>query len=124
MAVSAEEQGYAREAERLADHEVDQAFAMALRQASAQRRVLTGEALALDLRVTALKQTVADDKAKVDALTAANAKAGVAPSDGDDLDVAKAQLGLDTDELADATEDLAARERRSAREDPAGVAAA
>ena len=107
MAVSAEEQGYAREAERLADHEVDQAFAMALRQASAQHRVLSGEALALDQRVTTLKQTVADDKAKVDALTAANAKAGVASTDGDDLDVAKAQLGLDTDELGDATEDLA-----------------
>ncbi len=33
LAVSAEENEYAREAERLADHEVDQAFAAALRQA-------------------------------------------------------------------------------------------
>ncbi len=107
LAVSAEEQGFAREAERLADHEVDQAFAMALRQATMQHRVLTGEALALDQRVTALKQTVTEDKGRVDALTAGEAKAGVAPMDGDDLDVAKAQLGLDTDELADATEDLA-----------------
>ena len=31
MAVSSEEQAFAQEAERLADHEVDQAFAMALR---------------------------------------------------------------------------------------------
>ncbi len=107
LAVSAEEQGYAREAERLADYEVDQAFAMALRQASLQRRVLTGEALTLDQKVTTLKQTVADDKAKVDAMTAANAKAGIPPAEGDDLDVAKAQLGLDTDELTDATQDLA-----------------
>ena len=35
LAVSAEERELAREAERLADHEVDQAFAQALRQASA-----------------------------------------------------------------------------------------
>ena len=107
LAISAEEQGYAREAERLADHEVDQAFTMALHQASLQHHVLTGEALALDQRVTALKQTVADDKAKVDALTAANAKAGVTSTDGDELDVAKAQLSLDMDESTDATQDLA-----------------
>ena len=42
LAVSAEEERFAQEAERLADHEVDQAFAMALRQASMQQRVLTG----------------------------------------------------------------------------------
>src|ERR1700722_13366552 len=40
LAVSAEERGFAREAERLADHEVDQAFAMALRQATLQTRTL------------------------------------------------------------------------------------
>ena len=34
LAVTAEETEYAHEAERLADHEVDQAFASALRQAS------------------------------------------------------------------------------------------
>jgi len=45
LAVTAEETEYAREAERLADHEVDQAFAAASRQASIQRPVLTGEAL-------------------------------------------------------------------------------
>src|SRR5258708_16765076 len=36
LAVSAEEREFAREAERLADHEVDQAFAQSLRQASAE----------------------------------------------------------------------------------------
>ena len=48
LAVTAEENEYAREAERLADHEVDQAFAAALRQATiqAQNRKLTGDALA------------------------------------------------------------------------------
>jgi hypothetical protein len=46
LAVSAEEREFAREAERLADHEVDQAFAQSLRQASAETRELKGEALA------------------------------------------------------------------------------
>jgi hypothetical protein len=47
LAVSAEERELAREAERLADHEVDQAFAQSLRQASAETRELKGEALTL-----------------------------------------------------------------------------
>src|SRR5580698_600820 len=51
LAVSAEEREDAREAERLADHEVDQAFAMALRQAQMETRVLTGPALALQQKV-------------------------------------------------------------------------
>src|ERR1700743_619566 len=44
LAVSAEEQSFAREAERLADHDVDQNFALALRQASFQNHTLTGGA--------------------------------------------------------------------------------
>ena len=54
-----------------------------------------------------MQATVADDKARVAALTDAASKAGVAGAAGDDLDVAQAQLGLDTDELTDATADLA-----------------
>ena len=107
LAVSAEEKRFARDAERLADHEVDQAFAQALRQASLdmQARNLTGEALALQQKVATLQGVMKDDQAKVDSLTAA-AK-GVNPPGTDDLDIAKAQLQLDSDELGDATEDLA-----------------
>src|ERR1700677_4500124 len=76
LAVSAEELQLAREAERLADHEVDQAFAQSLRQASAETRELTGEAQTLQKRVTELQQTVKQDQAQVAALTA---KAGPAP---------------------------------------------
>src|SRR5258708_650310 len=65
LAVSAEEQRFAREAQRLADHEVDQAFAQALRQASMETRNLTGEALALQQKVTALQGMVKEDQAKV-----------------------------------------------------------
>ncbi len=105
LAVSAEEKRLARDAERLADHEVDQAFAQALRQASVGTRNLTGEALLLQQKVATLQGMVKSDQEKVDSLTAA-AK-GVNPPGTDDLDVAKAQLQLDNDELTDATEDLA-----------------
>lgn len=115
LAVSAEENEYAREAERLAGHEVDQAFAAALRQAGlqAQRHKLTGEALALSQKVAQLEQLVQSDQAQVDRLThASGSPAGAAKNaaqhtaEQDDVDIAKAQLELDSDELADAEQDL------------------
>jgi small-conductance mechanosensitive channel len=104
LAVSAEELELAREAERLADHEVDQAFAQSLRQASGETRHLTGEALALQQRVNSLQQMVKEDQERV---AAPKGGPGEASPAGDDLEVAKAQLGLDQDELADSVEDLA-----------------
>lgn len=115
LAVSTEERELAREAERLADHEVDQAFSQSLRQASAETRELKGKALALQQRVTELQQTVKEDQARIAALTAkgglvaggnGESAAGVGTA-GDDLSVAKAQLGLDESELSDSMEDLA-----------------
>ena len=115
LAVTAEETECAHEAERLADHEVDQAFASALRLAStqAQHRVLTGEALALSLEVAQLQQLVKGDQSLVQKLTPASgapaspAKDAAQPAAGDDdLEIAKAQLGLDSDQLADAQQDL------------------
>lgn len=115
LAVSAEENEYAREAERLADHEVDQAFAAALRQArlEAQHRKLVGEALVLSQKITQLEQLTQQDQALVDSLTAKAAAlkgqakdSAEASSTSDDLEVAKAQLGLDSDELIDAEHDL------------------
>jgi small-conductance mechanosensitive channel len=107
LAVSAEEQSLAREAERLADHDVDQAFALALRQAALKTRTLTGDALSVQQRVTQLQALVKEDQAKVDSLTASLKQPNGATADSDDLDVAKAQLQLDSDELADANEQLA-----------------
>ena len=110
LAVTAEETEYAREAERLADHEVDQAFASALRQARlrAEHRTLTGDALVLAQKVKQLQQVVAQDQALVKSLTPPGTSGSAAPgSDNGDLDVAKAQLGLDNDELDDAQDDLA-----------------
>jgi small-conductance mechanosensitive channel len=114
LAVTAEEKEFADEAERLADHEVDQAFALALRQATldSQHLTLTGDALALSKKVAQLQQLIAQDKDQVQTITdqlklppAKNGKP--AEYDEGDLQVAKAQLGLDTDELADAQHDLA-----------------
>ncbi|MGA2649630.1 MAG: mechanosensitive ion channel family protein [Terracidiphilus sp.] len=115
LAVSAEEAEYAREALRLADHEVDQAFDSALRVASeqAQHRVLTGEASALSQKVASLQQVVVQDQALVDSLTSKSASPAIAvkgapqpEAAGDGLEVAKAQFGLDSDEMADAQRDL------------------
>jgi small-conductance mechanosensitive channel len=107
LAMSMEEKEFASEAERLADHEVDQAFASALRQArlKAQNRVLTGDALELSQKVAGLEQTVRQDQALVANLTAQSTATTGAQS-SDDLEVAKAQLGLDSDELTDAQSDL------------------
>src|ERR1700745_3400434 len=63
LAQSAEEKKLARDAERLADHEVDQAFSQSLRQASLAKPNLTGKALALQQRVTELQQTLKNDEA-------------------------------------------------------------
>jgi small-conductance mechanosensitive channel len=50
---------------------------------------------------------VKEDQAKVDSLTASLKGANGVVADSDDLDIAKAQLQLEKDELGDATEDLA-----------------
>lgn len=108
LAVTQEETQYAREAERLADHEVDQAFAAALREATlkAQTRTLTGEALVLQQRVSQLQQMVKQDQATVQQLIDSGAKSGDDQNGGTDLDIAKAQLGLDSDQLDDAVQDF------------------
>ncbi len=104
MARSAEEREFAREAERLADHEVDQAFSQSLRQAGLEKPKLSGKALALQQRVTELQATVKSDQARIAALTAGGG--GADASTSSELEVAKAQLGLDQNELDDSLVDL------------------
>ncbi len=103
LGVTAEENQYASQAERLADHEVDQNFAAALRQARLQtsRRALTGDALALSQRIAQFQQMIGLDHAAVDQIKAQGSNA-----DSDDLQTAQAQLDLDSDELTDAQTDL------------------
>jgi small-conductance mechanosensitive channel len=108
LAQSAEERELAREAERLADHEVDQAFSQSLRQASLEKPDLSGKALALRQRVTELQETIKNDQARIVSLSAgADTRPASAVSNGSDLEIAKAQLGLDQNELTDSIEDLA-----------------
>src|SRR6202162_1101656 len=108
LAQSAEEKELAREAERLADHEVDQAFSQSLRQASLAKPNLSGKALALQQRVNELQEIIKNDQARIASLSAgAGGKSTGAVSNGSDLEIAKAQLGLDQTELTDSLEDLA-----------------
>lgn len=108
LAQSAEERKLAKDAERLADHEVDQAFSQSLRQASLAKPNLTSDALKLQQRVSELQQTVEKDEARIAELSrGAAAKSATAVSNDSDLEIAKAQLALDQAELADSVEDLA-----------------
>jgi small-conductance mechanosensitive channel len=99
LAASAQETDYARQAEHLADHEVDQAFGAALREAVLRKPSLKPEAAALAKKVAGLHAVVTDDAGRVRELTAHDPD--------DDLDIAKAQLALDTDQLTEARKDLA-----------------
>lgn len=114
LAVTTEETSYAREVLRLADHSVAQAFTAALRTANvqAQHRKLSGEALALSNKIEQLQQLVKEDQLQVSRLTpktvsADGKKTDDQPGDNDELEIAKAQLGLDTDQLENVQEDLA-----------------
>lgn len=108
LAQSAEEIELARDAERLADHEIDQAFSQSLRQASLGKPNLSGKALALQQRVTQLQETIKNDQARIASpATGASKKPAAAVSSANDLEVAKAQLGLDQNELANSMEEFA-----------------
>src|SRR5438094_3400482 len=108
LAESAEEKKLARDAERRADHEIDQAFSQSLRQASLAQPKVSDKALALQKRVNELQETVRNDEARIAALSAAAApKSAGTISNGSGLEIAKAQLGLDQAELVDSIEDLA-----------------
>ncbi len=109
LAQSAEEKKIAREAERLADHEVDQAFSQSLRQAALARPTLTGKVLALQQRVNDLQETIKNDQARIASLSSSpgTKSSPNAVSNASDLEIAKAQLGLDQAELADSMEDFA-----------------
>src|SRR5262245_3669703 len=107
LAQSAEERELAREAERLADHEVDQAFSQSLRQASLEKPKLSSKALLLQQRITELEKIIKSDEARIASLSAASSTKPSTASDAGELEVVKAQLGLDQNELNDLREELA-----------------
>jgi small-conductance mechanosensitive channel len=108
MATSAEEKPFAKQALALGDHEMDLAFAEAVQDAQEHPPVLSAQAKAIQAHMQRLEDSVDADKKRVDALTAAGAKASGAKKDAldDQLDLAKAQLELDQDEVDEAKQDL------------------
>jgi small-conductance mechanosensitive channel len=108
MPTSTEEQPFAEEALRLGDHEMDLAFAAAVRDAQEHPPVLSAEAKEIEARLQQSERAVEADKAEVTRLAAAYEKASADKKDAldDQLDVARAQQELDQDEADDAKQDL------------------
>jgi small-conductance mechanosensitive channel len=108
LAATPEEQDLARDVLRMADHEVDFAFSAALYQAASQKAPSTPEIRAILERISKAEDTVAEidsDVARITKLLAAasgNQKQTLAQQ----LELAKARLELNEDELADADQDL------------------
>jgi small-conductance mechanosensitive channel len=109
LASTPEEQDFAHEALRLSDYEVDLAFAEALREATEHPPVPTPEQRELAARAGKAEAVVKTDKDLTTRLTRQLATAADSAKEDltDQLEVAKAQLELDQDELDDAKEDLA-----------------
>jgi len=108
LAATPDELRLAHEAEKVGDHEVDLAFADALRTAELNPPKLTPEAKEVAARKTKADVAVKADQETIAQLSRKMAAAPDAKKDNlqDQLDVAKAQLDLDQDELDDAAEDL------------------
>jgi small-conductance mechanosensitive channel len=98
LAETPAEQDLAREARRLADHELDLAFAGAVREAAAYRPPPNGPLERIRARIEQAKQRIAQSREQI---------AKVPANNPDLLDISKAQLALDEDELEDAQADLA-----------------
>ncbi len=108
LVASPEEQDLAHEALRLADYEIDLAFADALREAREHPPALTAEQRSLGARAGKAEVVVKSDQEQIARLTRQLASANDAAKENiqDQIDVAKAQLELDQDELDDAQQDL------------------
>jgi small-conductance mechanosensitive channel len=108
MQTNPEEQPFAEEALRLGDHEMDLAFAAAVRDVETHPPVLSAAAKEIEARLQKAETALDADKARVAKLTAVYEKASDEKKGAleDQLDVAKAQQELDQDEVDDAKQDL------------------
>ncbi len=102
-----DDQELAREAEHVADHEVDMDFASALRRVNAHPPALAPAARELEARVRQMEVQIKKDQDRAldlrqKAEHAGNADQGIEGQS----ELADAQLALDEDEIADAKEDL------------------
>jgi small-conductance mechanosensitive channel len=105
---TSEERQVAEDALHLADKEMDLAFATAVLEVEQHPPVLSAEAKEIDARLQKSENAVAADQAKVAQLTTQEKTASGKKKDelDDELNLAKAQLELDQDEVDDGKEDL------------------
>lgn len=107
LASSREEQRFAQQALRLADHAVDLAFTESMREATFQPVASTPETKALFARVRGAEAQVQSDQDILDELKKESTRAhGSGQEIQKQLDLVQAQLELDKDELEDAKGDL------------------
>src|SRR5947199_5114295 len=108
LPLTSEELPLAQEALRVADYEVDLAFAQALHDVTVHPPVLSEEAKQIQAQLQKAQKNLETDKARVEQLTAAEAKATDDKKDelGDQLELMEAQVELDEDEVDDAKRDL------------------
>jgi len=109
LASTREEQRYARQALKIADHQVDLAFATALRDAAEQTPDQSPQAREANERVTKAQTAVKVDQEQLDALKKQLTGATGERQDKlqQQLSLLQAQTELDQDELEDAQDDLA-----------------
>ncbi len=108
LATTPEEQKLAREALRLADHEVDLAFTDALRNTNQPSGAQAPEVRAIEARIQQEQAAVKAGEDKIKDLTdqAAKAQGSKQESLQEQIELRKAELALDQDALTDAQSDL------------------
>ncbi len=108
LATTAEERPLAQAAVQTADHDLDLAFAAALRRLEAHPPALTPQAQQIEQRLEEAQKALAERTAEVKRLTAQLAQAGEAEKQTlqDRLQLAQSQLELQQDEVQEANDDL------------------
>lgn len=108
LAITPDEQRYAEEAARIADHEVDLAFADALRQATAQRPALDPKNRDLYLKMQQAQTALAEVLSRIEQVKAkiSSAKPNEKDALQDQKDLLDAEQALDEDEIEDAQQEL------------------
>lgn len=103
----ADEERLSAETVRIADHEVDLAYASALREAQEQPPTENGETKAVTQQIRVLQEQVRADQGQIDRLKKlGEGSRSDSSSTQDELEVMQAQLTLHQDQLEDAKQDL------------------
>ena len=108
LAITPDEQRFAEEAARIADHEVDLAFADALRQATEQRPAQDPKNRDLYLKMQQAQTALTDVLSRIEQVKAKIATAKPTEKDAlqDQKDLLDAEQALDEDEIEDAQQEL------------------